>query len=160
MASGNEKKQLEEVGLEIFELTKIVSVARAQARPKDIEMLTETESVTLDLLSKAETMTVGEIQKQIGVLPAQMSRIVRSLEDKGGDAYIACSINPDDRRRIDVSITKEGQRSLDAYRNARLGFTIKLMESLTPDERESFMQILRKMRKHVQSLLKQPKGSK
>ena len=135
-------------------------MARAQARPKDVETLTETESVTLDLLSKAETMTVGEIQKQIGVLPAQLSRIIRSLEDKGGEAYIACSINPDDRRKIDVSITKEGQRSLDSYRNARLGFTVKLMESLTPDERESFMQILRKMRKHVQSLLKQPKGSK
>jgi len=160
LVSANEKKQLEEVGLEIFELTKIVSMARAQARPKDVETLTETESVTLDLLSKADTMTVGEIQKHIGVLPAQMSRIVRSLEDKGGEAYIACSINPNDRRKIDVSITKEGQRSLDEYRNARLGFTVRIMEGLTADEREAFMQTLRKIRRHVQSLLKQPKGSK
>lgn len=160
MASTNEKRQLEELGLEIFELTKLTSMARAQARSKDVETLTETESLTLDLLSKAESMTVGEIQKKVGVLPAQMSRIVRSLEDKGGEAYIACQINPDDRRKIDVSITKKGQRSLDEYRNARLGFTVKLMEALSPDERESLMQTLRKMRTHIQSLLKQPKQSK
>jgi MarR family 2-MHQ and catechol resistance regulon transcriptional repressor len=147
MDTPEKRRQLQALGEEIFELTKIVSKARAQAHRGDaVETLTETEHVTLDLLSKKEVMSVGEIQKSIGVLPAQMSRIVRTLEDKSGGPYILCSINPRDRRKIDVSISEEGTKALETYRAARMAMIVRTLSILDPEERESFMAIIRKIR--------------
>jgi DNA-binding MarR family transcriptional regulator len=148
------QEQLEALGEEIFELTKIVARARAQASNKHVETLTETENLTLDLLSKKAVMTVGEIQKAVGVLPAQMSRIVRSLEDKAGSAYIECNINPQDRRMINVSITTAGQKALSGYRKARLAMIMRILSVLDSEEREGFMGMLRKMRENISKSIK------
>lgn len=148
------ENQLDALGEEVFELTKIVARARAQASNKHVETLTETENLTLDLLSKQDVMTVGQIQKAVGVLPAQMSRIVRSLEDKGGSAYIECNINPKDRRMINVSITAAGQKALNSYRKARLAMILKILSVLDHDEREDFMGMLRKMRQNISNSIK------
>ena len=150
MDTPEKRRQLEALAEEIFNLSKIGTLARAQAR-KDgsVETLTETENLTLSLLIQNEVMTVGEIQKAIGVLPAQMSRIIRALEDKGGTAYLACSINPDDRRRIDVTITDDGREAYNAYRSARLDSAMRVLAVLEVSEREEFMRLLRKIRDHM-----------
>ena len=41
--------------------------------------LKESEFLALDYLSETGTATVGEVQKRIKVLPAQMSRLARRL---------------------------------------------------------------------------------
>ena len=154
MHTSASKEKLEQLGTEIFELSQLSSLARAQARSRDVETLTETENLTLDLLSRRDSMTVGQIQKSIGVLPAQMSRIIRALENKGDEAYVACRINADDRRKIDVQITPAGKRALDAYRGARLKTTTMILGGLSDEERDQFMQTLRKIRVHIQELLR------
>ncbi len=153
MDTPEKRKQLKALAEEIFEMTKLTSRARAQARKDKTESLTETENVVLDLLSKTTSITVGEIQKAIGVLPAQMSRIIRALEGKGDEAYISCHINPDDRRKIDVSITPDGKKALEAYRDARTSLTMKLLAVLTTKEREDFMRITRKIRDNIPNSL-------
>ncbi|NOX58301.1 MAG: MarR family transcriptional regulator [Planctomycetes bacterium] len=153
MTDPHDPQQLEALSDEIFDLTNIIARARAQSRGnKDVETLTETENITLDLLRKAPVMTVGEIQKAVGVLPAQMSRIVRSLEDKNGAAYIECKINAKDRRMIDVSITPKGRKALEAYRKARMAMITTILSVLDHDECDEFMRILRKMRDHISKL--------
>jgi len=149
MDTPEKRKQLEELAQEVFELSKLGSLARARSRKDGVEVLSETENLTLELLTKREVMTVGEIQKSIGVLPAQMSRVIRSLEDKGGSAFISCAINPEDRRKIDVSITPEGLAAFEAYRSARLGMSMKVLAVLTLKEREDFRRILRKLGSHI-----------
>jgi DNA-binding MarR family transcriptional regulator len=146
------RKQLEALAEEIFALTNLTSRARAQARKGGaVEVLTETETLTLGLLSKQDEMTVGEIQKRIGVLPAQMSRIVRALEDKGGTPFIACNINPDDRRKINVTITPDGRKAFEQYRAARMESILGILSILDGNEREEFMRILRKIQAHIAS---------
>ena len=150
MDTPEKRKQLEKLAQEVFALSKLGSLARARAR-KDggVEVLSETENLTLELLAKHQIMTVGEIQKSIGVLPAQMSRIVRSLEDKSGTAFIKCAINPADRRKINVSITPEGLAAFEAYRSARLGMSMQVLAILTLKEREEFRRLLRKIHAHI-----------
>lgn len=144
------RKQLEALGDEIMTLSMTFSRLRARSQKGSaVETLTETEHLALDLLKNGDVLTVGEIQQAIGVLPAQMSRIIRSLEDKGGSAYIQCAINAGDRRKIDVSITKEGKKALDAYRTARMGSILKTLSVLDSDEREEFMRMMRKIQASV-----------
>ena len=95
MPTLEQAKILKEFVEEIFELSKDVWASQSRAKAKNQAEITETEFLTLDLLSKSQPLTVGRIQKHIGVLPAQMSRIVRSLENKGDEPLIECKINPD-----------------------------------------------------------------
>lgn len=137
---------------EVFALSKLVSTARSRqaAGPDD---LPESEFITLDILSKEQPLTIGEIQRRIGVVPAQMSRIIRALENREGGAYIECRINPDDRRRVDVSLTETGEKAHQAYRESRLGSMLHILAGLKPDDRIQFIRILRTIRKNIESHL-------
>jgi len=131
---------------EIFDLMKVASAARARVRSGKHEEITETEFLALDTLVESESLTVGEIQKRIGVLPAQMSRIIRSLETKAGESFVECKINATDRRRIDVKLTPKGIKAHHAYRAARLSFVTAMLADLSPQDRQIFMSIIRTVR--------------
>ena len=113
------EQTLDRMAADIFELYQLVAMARSR-RPSAPEELSETEFVVLDILKREQPLTIGEVQKRIGVLPAQMSRLVRSLEAEGGRGCLECKINTRDRRRIDVSLTETGDAAHGAYRDARL----------------------------------------
>lgn len=146
------QKTLDKMAEEIFELYRLIAIARSR-RPSGPDDLSETEFLTLDLLTKEQPLTIGDIQKRIGVLPAQMSRIVRALEEQGGRGYVACKINPQDRRRIDVSLTPDGTKAFQTYRAARLGSMQEILTVLGPDDRMNFMRILREIRNAFASRL-------
>jgi len=150
MADG--AKHLEALAEEIFDLTTLSW--RTRRRAKEGPDLSESEFLALDLLAKHEPRTVGEIQKQIGVLPAQMSRVIRALESKSGRPFIACSINPVDKRRIDVCLTDAGRKVHAAYRSARLAQTVGMLATLREKDRTEFMRILRVLREKLSNQLK------
>src|SRR5437764_2049487 len=91
---------LEELAHEVLEvLTSLgLAVPAVRRKPGDLK---EIEYLTLAVLHGRGTMTVGDIQRLLGVLPAQMSRILRALEDRERP-MIACHINPRDKRKVDV----------------------------------------------------------
>ncbi|MFQ5496134.1 MAG: MarR family winged helix-turn-helix transcriptional regulator [Phycisphaerae bacterium] len=153
MPTSESRAELANMVSEVFELMKIASTARARARSGTGEEVSEPEFLTLDALIDHEPQTVGEIQKTIGVLPAQMSRIIRSLEHKQHGAFVTCTINSQDRRKIDLRITARGRKAHDDYRAARIGFVTSLLNDLTPADRARFMGIVRKMRASIQQRL-------
>ena len=130
---------------EMFELTKLVYTARSR-QPTGPDELSEAEFLTLDLLSKEGCLTIGAIQKRVGAVPAQMSRIVRALEEQGGRGFVVCAINPQDRRRVDVSLTDAGRKAHDTYRAARLSTMYEVLRVLTPHDRLEFMRMMRQLR--------------
>lgn len=131
---------------EVFELTKAGWLLRTRRRRKDILDLTETEFLTIDLVACHESMTVGQLRKHVGVLPAQMSRILRSLERRGDKPLVKCAINPTDRRRIDVTITEAGRRAHRAFRDARVSMSVETLSQLPPQDVREFMRIMEKFR--------------
>ena len=139
------KEALDKMAQEIFELYLLVAIARSR-RPTGPDDLSETEFLTLDILSKEQPLTIGEVQKRIGVLPAQMSRIVRALEEQSGRGYVECKINPEDRRRIDISLTTAGREVHGKFRTARLRSMYEALSVLGPDDRQHFMRTLRQIR--------------
>lgn len=149
MAKGKTDDTLAAMADEIFELIKVASAVRTRAKGEQSEELTEAEFLALDVLMEEQPQSVGEIQKRIGVLPAQMSRLIRSLESKRDGAFVSCSINSGDRRKIDVSVTEPGEAAYAAYRELRTRFARLILSDLGDDERESFMHILR----HIKDVL-------
>lgn len=143
------ESQLDEMVEEIFTVFKVIAAARSR-RPSGSADLPEAEFLTLDVLSKDGPLTIGEVQKRIGVVPAQMSRIVRSLETEGGRGYVECRINAKDRRRIDISLTDAGEKAHSAFRNARMGSFYTVLEALDPDDRVEFMRMLRQIQEAFQ----------
>src|SRR5208283_1416477 len=71
----------EEIAQEVFEVLTYLGLATLPRNRREAD-LKEVEFLTLAILHDRGTLIVGDIQRQLGVLPAQMSRILRSLEDR------------------------------------------------------------------------------
>src|SRR3954468_12927994 len=112
VATGSAAK-LEELAHRLFDVVPrfCLAVPRGRRRTGDLK---EIEFLTLSLLHKREKLIVGDIQRQLGVLPAQMSRIIRALETRDRP-LIACRINPQDKRKIDVALTPAGIAAFQEY---------------------------------------------
>ena len=106
--------------------------------------LKEVEFLSLSLLQANGTMIVGDIQRVLGILPAQMSRIIRSLENRD-DPLIECRINPRDKRKIDVCLTPTGERSLAEYQGVRVGRLIAKLQHMSDDDQEELLRVLNKL---------------
>lgn len=144
MPNLTQAQQLKDFAEEIFEVSKDVWAMQSRSKGRQESEVTETEFLALDFLLKSEhSVTVGDIQRHIGVLPAQMSRIIRALESKSGQPLIACKINAQDKRRVDVSLTPAGKQAHQAYRQYKLGATEKILAGLNENDRAEFVRILR-----------------
>ena len=154
MPDFKQAEQIKAFADEIFELSTVAWTAQSRSRGKGITELSETEFLTLDILAKAARLyTVGEIQREIGILPAQMSRVIRSLETKADKPLVACRINGEDKRKIDVELTDIGRKAHQAYREIKLGSIQKTLEQLDEQDRNDFLRILRLIRKNLHKSL-------
>ncbi len=150
MSTFNQAQQLKEFAEEILDLSKEVWAAQSRSRGREGAELSETEFLALDLLAKSQPLSVGDIQRNIGVLPAQMSRVIRSLESKGDEPLIVCRINSQDKRKVDVELSPAGETAYQAYRKSKLGSLEQMLRALSDHDRDEFMRILRLIRRQGQ----------
>lgn len=148
--------RLEEIAREVFEvLTHLgLTVPHRRRRVGDLK---EIEFLTLALLHGRGTMIVGELQRRLGVLPAQMSRIVRALEDRDRP-MIVCHINPRDKRKVDVRMTPAGEKALVDYQTARVGRIAELLAAMPDEFQEDLSRLLEKLRE-IRSTIRGRVGS-
>ena len=135
--------RLEEVAQNLFAvITQFCLVApRGRLRSGDLK---EVEFLALAILSQNQTMIVGEIQRLLGVLPAQMSRIIRSLEARERP-LIACRINPQDKRKIDVCLTAAGEKALLDHQGPRIRGLAALLAKLPEEDLDEVSRLLEKL---------------
>src|SRR5262245_50396694 len=98
------KAPIEDIAQDLFEVVTHLSLTTPRGRRKTTD-LKEVEFLTLAILHDRGTAIVGDIQRMLGVLPAQMSRVIRSLENRP-EPLISCRINSRDKRKIDVCLTE------------------------------------------------------
>ena len=135
--------RVEDLALELFEVVTQICLSTLRGRRRHGE-LKEVEFLTLSLLHANGTMIVGDIQRVLGILPAQMSRIIRALETRE-HALIECRINPRDKRKIDVVMTPTGERTLLDYQNARIGRIADRLQVLSDEDQEDLIRTLTKL---------------
>jgi DNA-binding MarR family transcriptional regulator len=135
--------QTEEIAQDLCEVVTHLSltVPRGRRRVGDLK---EIEFLTLAILQDHGTMIVGDIQRLLGVLPAQMSRVLRSLEMRDRP-MVACRINRGDKRKIDVCMTPAGEKALHEYQAARLRRIVEVVRDLSEDEQEDLSRLLHRL---------------
>ena len=136
--------RLEQIAQEVFEVLTHLGLAAPSRRRRGGD-LKEIEFLTLSLLQGRGTMVVGTIQRQLGVLPAQMSRIIRSLEDRERP-MISCQINSHDKRKVDVCMTPAGEKALQDYQAERVGRIADILRDLPEDAQEELGRLLDRLR--------------
>jgi DNA-binding MarR family transcriptional regulator len=136
-------QRIDEIAQDLFEVvTQIcLSTLRGRRRAGDLK---EVEFLTLSILHAHGTMIVGDIQRLLGVLPAQMSRIIRSLENRERP-LIQCRINSRDKRKIDVVLSAPGEKALEDYQGIRVGRIVERLRNLPDDELEDLIRVLHKL---------------
>jgi DNA-binding MarR family transcriptional regulator len=131
MVASATRVPLEELAQSLFDIITRFCLASPRGRRRQ-GGLKELEFLTLSILHQQQSRIVGDIQRQLGVLPAQMSRIIRALETRERP-LISCRINPQDKRKIDVALTPAGTKAFVEYQSARIHNILSLLARL-PDE--------------------------
>lgn len=133
----------EELAQSLFGVFTRFALARPRARGRK-GSLKEAEYLTLAILHQHESRIVGDIQRCLGVLPAQMSRIIRALENRP-QPLINCRINAQDKRKIDVNLTPAGERALMDYRNHQIQSLADVVRLLPEDDQDELGRLLDKL---------------
>ncbi len=135
--------KLEELAHHLFDVVNRFCLAAPRGRRRTGD-LKEIEFLALSLLHQREKLIVGDIQRQLGVLPAQMSRIIRALENRERP-LIACRINPQDKRKIDVALTPAGVAAFQEYEASRVRTIAALLARLDPDDLDDLQRLIAKL---------------
>lgn len=136
-------QNVEQVALEIFELNQYISAETQKSKPDSPYDLSEAEFLALDALQQNDCRTVGDLQRQVGVLPAQMSRIMKSLEVRYDRPLISRQINQDDKRKIDVRITGRGHKAADAYRRSFIDVIVHMLKNMPRKDVDELIRIMK-----------------
>ena len=139
----------EELAQDLFDVIAQFCLAAPRGRRQERD-LKETEFLTLSLLRRRESLIVGDIQRTLGVLPAQMSRVIRSLEGRA-QPLILCRINSRDKRKIDVALTPAGLQAYQDYQDARLRHISRLLSGLPEDDLENLHRLLERAHEVLKS---------
>ena len=134
---------LEDLAHQLFDVVTrfCQGVPRGRKRAGDLK---DIEFLTLSLLNQREPLIVGDLQRQLSVLPAQMSRIIRSLEARDRP-LIACRINATDKRKIDVILTAAGRSAFLEYQTSRVRTISRLLAKLSRDDLGDVTRVLGKL---------------
>ena len=147
MPEENDQNSIYAMAEEIFALTIVAWKERLKSRRGRAEELSEEQFLTLEsLVQSPQNQTVGDILRTIAVAPAQMSRIIRSLEEDFDQPLVACELNREDRRKIDVIITDHGRKLYEEFRDSRLTRTRELLAELSETDRRDFIRVCGRMR--------------
>src|SRR5262249_31691142 len=135
--------RVDEVAQDLFEVVTQICLSALRGRRRG-RGLKEIEFLTLSILHTRGTMIVGDIQRLLGVLPAQMSRVIRALENRDRP-LIHCRINSRDKRKIDVAMTPAGEKLFLAFQGERVSLLAERLRSLGDDDVDDVVRVLHRL---------------
>ena len=141
------EQAIQNLARRIFAITVRTWIGSQREKMKGGYDLSESEFLALAALEGADCLSVGELRREVGVLPAQMSRIIKALEHRYDEKLVVCSINAKDKRKIDVAVTATGRRAVEAYRRAKILATVDALRSLSDRDLSALLRILNEIQK-------------
>lgn len=113
------------------------------AHPDDVSASMRGEMAVLRLLDqKKRRITAGEISRLLNMTTPRIAAVLNSLErkgmiERGGDA--------NDRRRVLVTLTEQGNACCRAKREAVIGRLAEIFEAIGPEDTETFVRLMQKV---------------
>lgn len=149
MAVSDTLVRVDELAQKLFDVITqfCLTIPRHRRKSGDLK---EVEFLTLSILSHHDMLIVGDIQRLLGVLPAQMSRIIRSLEMRE-QSLISCRINPHDKRKIDVALTDAGRAACQEYQTSRIASIVQFLSKMSEDDLDALNILLGKMHEQLEA---------
>ncbi len=112
---------------------------RARAREFDHERVGPGGGMILMTLADIEPAPIQEIVRRMARDKSQMTRAIKSLEDKG---LIARHQSPDDARVCLLTLTDRGHKSVDRIQHALADVIDDILDPLDPGERKRLEEFL------------------
>ena len=103
-------------------------------------------------MGDSSQLNPSEISDRQGVSRNTMSSFIRNLED---DGLIERRLDPDDRRRFNISLTDSGRALVEQHTRNHLKTIDHCFSTLTPEEQETLFQLLQKLGAHVTAVRQQ-----
>ncbi|EKN70433.1 MarR family transcriptional regulator [Neobacillus bataviensis LMG 21833] len=124
----------------------LMQTSKAVQEKMKLEMaknnLSITEFSVLEVLYNKGKQTIQQIGHRILISSGSMTYVIDRLEQKGLLTRSAC---PDDRRAIHVNLTDEGIHLMEHIMPKHQGWVDNMFSSLTTEESEIFVKLLKKI---------------
>jgi DNA-binding MarR family transcriptional regulator len=106
----------------------------------------------LDLLTKlfeVDEISQTELQKEVNIDHAAVTRHLKQLEEKG---MVTRRKNPADNRFTFVRLTDEGRTSISAYQDEKQRFISKVLNGFNEEERSLLLNMLTRIQDNVSNI--------
>jgi DNA-binding MarR family transcriptional regulator len=113
----------------------------ASARPRwTAADLTFTQLRGLSVLARKQPRRMSDLAEALEMTPASASALIDRMDQRG---FVTRRSDPEDRRTVLVELSRRGQHILDVMERGSSDHFAKLIEKMTPGEREALATTLR-----------------
>ncbi|PSR23014.1 MAG: MarR family transcriptional regulator [Sulfobacillus acidophilus] len=110
--------------------------------------LSTTQFQALSILEESEPVTAMTMAQKLRIAPPTATRALDSL---GRRQLVLKERDPQDRRIVWLRLTDRGEHALLKEREHQLAWMVNLLDALTRDEQEQFLDLMRKIASRVDS---------
>jgi len=119
-------------------------VIRKKLREHGTQLLSIPQFRTLLFISRNEGASLSEVADHIGLTLPSMSALVDGLVTRN---FVTRRTHPDDRRRVDLTLTQQGETTLHSARNATQDYLKERLARLPETERATIVKGMRILRR-------------
>ena len=113
----------------------------ASARPRwTTADLTFTQLRALSVLARKQPQRMSDLAEALDMTPASASALIDRMDQRG---FVTRRSDPDDRRTVLVELSRRGQHILDIMERGSSDHFGRLIEKMTPAERDALATTLR-----------------
>jgi len=118
--------------------------------------ISQAEYNCLSQFFDAGTIGMKKLGERLDITPGGVTRIITGLEEKG---IVERRIDAEDRRGINVILTKRGERIVGDIRDTSLGLHAEIIERIDPSSREKVIEAVEQLITAINDWLEANAGS-
>jgi DNA-binding MarR family transcriptional regulator len=124
------------------ELMQSMMLLRKTGQHKHVQEGIHGEAFILHLIKNCRKMVPGEVCCEMGISSARVAAVLNNLEDKG---FITRRIDTDDRRRVIVELTSEGEVKAEEHLKDHIRKIVDVLMVLGEHDAKEHVRIIRKL---------------
>jgi len=145
---GNQHRPVEEIAEEVMRILPVF-IRKVHSGIIQQMSLTPAQLFVLMFLEEHPVCRPGDISREMGIAAPTATGIVDRLER---DGYVRRIPDEQDRRAVNISLAENGIEFLKDMRRKKYERTCRILNVLTPEDRENYVRILKKLLEGVENV--------